>query len=483
MDKGITTKKSDNFNEWYQQIVTKGEFIMTAGIDGCYVMLPNGYGMWEHTQGYMDKHFKSIGVKNMYFPIFIKSADLEREKDHLDGFNPEVAWVTQVGTHELKKCDRLAIRPTSECGIYPIFSKLIRSHVDLPFKANQWCNVVRWEFKDATPFIRSREFLWQEGHTCHATAEGAEEEVLNILEFYNMVYTSVLAVPVIKGLKTEKEKFSGADKTYTVETFIGESGKAIQAATAHCLGQNFSKIFDIKFQDRDTGNKYVYQNSWGFTTRSIGVALMTHGDDNGAIVPPFVSNIQIVVVPIYKKKDELENIIKFYDDFIKPSLENYRVTFDGSNKKPGAKFNYWERIGVPIRIEIGGNEIKNNILTVHRRDTKVKETMALADLYESLYSLMVDITMDMYAKTLVKLKCSISVPTYKEEFFSLLNEKTMCLIQWCNTTECEDKIKEETGAKSLCIPMDDDYKLDLDGTPCMFCTKPTSISCLFGRSF
>lgn len=483
MDTGITVKKSENFNEWYQQVVTRGEFTMPYGIDGCYIMLPNGYSIWENIQGYMDKYFKGIGVKNMYFPIFIKKSALEKEKDHLEGFNPEVAWVKEVGNHKLEDRDKLAIRPTSECGIYPTFSKMIRSHVDLPLKANQWCNVVRWEFKDATPFIRSREFLWQEGHTCHATKESAITEAECMLEFYNRVYVSVLGVPVIKGLKTEKEKFSGADKTYTVETFIPETGKAIQAATSHCLGQNFSKIFDIKFQDENSGSKYVYQNSWGFTTRSIGVALMIHGDDAGAVVPPFVSNTQIVIIPIFKKKESLEKIKKYFNDNIKDQLRNYRLHFDDSNKKPGAKFNHWEKMGVPVRIEIGDKEMSENILTVCRRDTLEKERMSIDNLYESLFSLMADITMDLYNKALEKLKCSVSTPMIKSEFNTLLNDKKMCLIQWCNTTECEENIKTETGAKSLCIPTDDEFTLDVNGEPCMFCSKATSVCCLFGKSY
>lgn len=506
MESRITVTKETDFNEWYHQILLKGNFIKNSGVSGCYVILPNSYAIWENIQGFMDKHLKEKGVKNCYFPLFIRKENLEKEKDHLEGFNPEVAWVTKTGDHELAENNALAIRPTSECGMYPIFKDMVRNHNDLPLRLNQWCNVVRWEFKDATPFIRSREFLWQEGHTCHKDEASSIDEVLDILELYNMVYASVLAVPMIKGVKTEKEKFSGASRTFTVETFIKESGRAVQAATAHCLGQNFSKIFDIKFQDSDEAVKHVYQNSWGFTTRSIGIALMVHGDDAGAVVPPFVADVQIVVVPIHRKQKDLDEITEYYNKEVKPRLSKFRLHFDDSKKRPGAKYNYWERMGVPLRIEIGKREVRDRKITVCRRDNKAKGPLELEDsaaegydrestftdhLHKKIYDVMYGMTVNMYEKAEEKLVKSIKTPKNQTEFKDEIENKNMCLISWCNSTECEERIKEETGAKSLCLPLDKRFRIheqkSEDGEQkvktCMFSGKPCKVSCLFGKSY
>jgi prolyl-tRNA synthetase len=484
MIKGITVKKNENFQEWYQQTVYKGEFAKKVGISGCYVILSRANHMWESIRTHMDFHLKRKGVKNMYFPLFIRSSDLEKEKDHLEGFNPEVAWVMRTGNKNLSEKDKLAIRPTSECIIYPIISDMIENYKDLPFKINQWCNVVRWEFKDATPFIRSREFLWQEGHTCHESYDSAEAENLDILHLYKNTYAELLCVPTIAGCKTGSEKFSGADTTYTLEAFIPEAGKAIQAATSHNLGQKFSKIFDIKYQNAKMKNEYVYQNSWGFTTRSIGVALMVHGDDRGAVIPPHVAEIQIVVVPIFRKKHELDRLTEFYNQKLKPSLVNYRVYYDDTKKRPGEKFNKYERHGVPLRIELGLREIDNDKLTLCRRDTMKKTTIqykAIEHVDAIVFDILKEMNKDMYKKAEYKLLNSLTTPKNKGEFFANIESGKMSLIEWCDEKECEEALE---GCKSLCIP----FEVELDCNPvklekCMLCGRNTKIPCLFGKSY
>lgn len=484
MNKGITVKKSENFQEWYQQTVYKGEFAKKAGISGCYVIMSHANHMWESIRDYIDKSLKERGVKNMYFPLFIRSSDLEKEKSHLEGFNPEVAWVTRTGNKDLSEKDKLAIRPTSECIIYPIISDMIETYKDLPFKINQWCNVVRWEFKDATPFIRSREFLWQEGHTCHETFDSAEGENINILALYKRTYSDLLCVPTIAGCKTEKEKFSGADTTYTLEAFVAEAGKAIQAATSHNLGQNFSKIFNITFQNDKMKNEYVYQNSWGFTTRSIGVALMIHGDDRGAVLPPYVAEKQIVIVPIFRKKHELDKLEKYYTEVLRPSLGDYRVHFDTSKKRPGEKFNKWERFGVPLRIELGLRELNENRLTFCRRDTMEKtqiDSEITSDIYNMVNEMFDRMNNDMYKKAEDNLLSSVTTPANKEEFYENISSGKMTLIEWCEEKECEETLE---GCKSLCIP----FSIELDCEPidmkkCMLCGKDTKNQCLFGKSY
>jgi len=300
---GITAKKNEDFSDWYIQTLLKAELIEYTDISGCNVFRPGCFAIWEMIQQWFDHEIKKIGVKNAYFPCFVSERSLSKESEFIKGFSPEVAWVTKAGDKDLN--EKIAIRPTSETIMYPLFHKWIRSHRDLPLKLNQWCNVVRWEFKHPVPFLRGREFLWQEGHSAFATKEEADEEVLQILEIYRQVYEDLLAVPVIKGRKTEEEKFSGALYTTTVEAFIDSSGRAIQAATSHCLGQNFAKAFDIKFEGKDKDKEekeFVWQNSWGLSTRSLGVTIMVHGDDNGLVLPPRVASIQIVVVPITTKK-------------------------------------------------------------------------------------------------------------------------------------------------------------------------------------
>jgi prolyl-tRNA synthetase family I len=347
-------------------------FQCSYGLQGCYILRPASYRIWEAIQSYFDKEIKKLGVENAYFPIFVSASRLNQEKDHVAGFAPEVAWVTMSGDSPLE--EPIAVRPTSETVMYPSFAKWIRSHRDLPLKINQWNNVVRWEFKHPTPFLRSREFLWQEGHTAFATKEEADGEVVQILELYRSVYEDLLAVPVIKGRKSEKEKFAGGLYTTTVEAFIPYSGRAIQAATSHCLGQNFANIFDISFEDENRLRKKVYQNSWGLTTRSIGVMIMVHSDDKGLVLPPKVAPLQVVVVPIRIRvnQEEINSMLEQECGEYVSELEkrDIRVKLDSrKDKTPGWKFHHWELRGVCLRLEVGVKEFQSGEVVMVRRDT------------------------------------------------------------------------------------------------------------------
>lgn len=524
----ITAKKSDDFPSWYQQVVLKAEMISYYGISGCYVLLPNSYSIWEVIKENIDREIKERGVRNCYFPLFITKKNLEREQDHIDDFSPEVAWVTRTGNNDLttfepRKYKRdikyeiekllrnseddlleglkrvvnssetrneenyLAIRPTSECAIYSMLPSLINSHNDLPLKLNQWCNVVRWEFKDATPFIRSREFLWNEGHTCFSNRSDAIDEVKDIIRVYQEIYKRVLAVPTILGVKTEKEKFAGAEETYTVEAFISEVGRGVQGATSHCLGQNFSKMFDIKFQDKQSNASYVWQNSWGFTTRSIGVMLMTHGDDKGAVLPPLVANIQVVIVPIIFKSS-IQSVTDYVEK-VKTSLSPYfRVHVDNRDKNPGWKFNYWELRGIPLRIEVGPRDVDKWSLRICRRDTGNKEDIPFDPTFsthiQKVGETLENIQNCLYEKAYLKLNNSVSKPTDWPNFLASIDNKKICLITWCGKTRCEEYIKEESGAKSLCIPVDKEYSLDINqGSKCLRCGDKATTHCLLGRSY
>lgn len=372
-------------------------------VSGCYILRPWSYFIWDQIKDFFDKEIKKMGVNNCYFPIFVSKAALEREKDHIADFAPEVAWVTKSGSTDL--AEHIAIRPTSETAMYPAYARWIQSHRDLPLKMNQWNNVVRWEFKHPQPFLRTREFLWQEGHSAFATKAEAEEEVYAILDRYAAIYKEILAVPVIKGRKTEKEKFAGADFTTTIEAFISASGRAIQAATSHHLGQNFSKMFEIEFEDPVTQEKkHVFQNSWGVTTRTIGVLTMVHGDNMGLVLPPRVALYQVVIVPcgvtanlakeeeakLYEKCIEIEKTLK---------EAGVRAHYDDrDNYSPGWKFNYWELKGVPIRIELGPKDLAQNKFCAVRRDLMKKEFYEQNSMVDTIQKMMVTMHDDLYAK-------------------------------------------------------------------------------------
>ena len=513
---GIDVAKEDDFSGWYQQVLTKGDMLDYYDISGCYILKPPSYFIWEEIQQWFNKKIKSIGVKNCSFPMFISQEMLEREKDHIEGFAAEVAWVTHAGNTPLEK--KIAIRPTSETVIYPYYAKWIRSHRDLPLRLNQWNSVVRWEFKHPQPFLRTREFLWQEGHTCHLTQEGAGEEVLQILEWYAGVYEELLAVPVIRGQKTEKEKFAGALYTTTVEGYIPETGRGIQGGTSHCLGQNFSEMFGITVEDPSTkeGEKkpplHVWQNSWGLSTRVIGVMVMIHGDNRGLVLPPRVVEIQVIIVPvgITAKSTEQERS-SLYDqvDALATVLRAADVRVETDKRdgySPGYKFNDWEQKGVPLRLEFGPGESEGHFVTTSRRDIPGKDgkgKIAITELGKEVPELLETIQADLYKAADQKFKSHVKQITNWDNFVPALNAKNVCLIPFCLQEKCEDEIKElsarkevgdETpedakapsmGAKSLCIPFEQPEGIVKGETKCTNpkCGKMAEKWCLFGSEF
>lgn len=474
----VTSKKSEDFFDWYTQAITKSKLILYSDISGIYILLPTAQNIWENIQAYLNIQLKKQDIQNAYFPLLITKKNLELEKNHIAGFFPEVAWVTHAGSSELS--EKLAIRPTSEVAIYSVLPNLIRNYTDLPLKLNQWCSVVRWEFKDPIPFIRSREFNWSETHTAHRTESEANSEIQIAINIYRDIYKNLMAVPVISGFKTEFEKFAGADRTATLETFIPEPGKAIQAATAHNLGQNFSKIFNIKYQDINNQNLLVWQNSWGITTRAIGITIMTHGDDKGIIIPPNLAPVQIIIIPILIK-NKYQEIINYTNNIYDKIKNNFRVQLDNRQHTPGWKFNYWETMGVPLRIEIGLQEIAANQINLIKRNSHQKITLDInSDLNSELSNILKNIQAELYISAETKLYNNITKPNSLSEFESNLNNKKMVLIKWCNTDDCHQNIKNKYHAKSLCIP---DEIPEIANLNCLVCNNPGKITVLFGRSF
>lgn len=473
---GITAKKENDFSEWFTQVIQKAELIEYTDISGCYILRPRAYAIWESVKGYLDEKFSKLNVRNAYFPLFIPESLLKKESKHIEGFTPEVAWVTHSGNTKLS--EKLAVRPTSETIIYPAYSKWIRNYKDLPLKINQWCNVVRWEFKNPIPFLRSREFLWQEGHTAFATKEEAVEEAMQILGVYSDAYRDLYAVPMLKGKKTEKEKFPGADTTFSVETFL-PSGKAIQGATSHNLGQNFSKAFDIKFKDKDEKDKYIWQNSWGFTTRSIGVMIMTHSDDRGLILPPNVAENKVVIVPILF--DETKDKVLKEAKILEKNLEKYSpILDDREDYSPGWKFNEWEMKGIPVRIEIGPKDLEKNQAVLVRRDTLEKETIKLNEISSKVSSILKDIQNSLYKKAEKKLKESITEANDWKSFLEKIKNKKMVLAPFCSSEECENQIKDKSdGVKSICLPLEQPKKIG----KCVHCGKEGKVICYFAKSY
>jgi len=435
-EKGITAKKSENFSEWYTQVITKAELIEYTSVSGCIVYRPYSYEIWEGIKEYFDKEIKKLGVKNAYFPLFIPESLLTKEKEHVEGFSPEVAWVTHGGKSKL--AEKLAVRPTSETIMYDSYKKWIRSYQDLPLLINQWVNIVRWEFKHPMPFIRGREFLWQEGHTVHATEEGAEKETYVILDKYADVFEDLLAIPMLKGTKSEREKFAGANYTLSVETMFPD-GKAIQGATSHGLGQNFAKAFDIKFVDKDDKVKYGWQNSWGLSTRSIGIMIAVHGDDKGLVLPPKIAPIQVVVVPIIFEKTKDAVLTKANE--IAKSL-GVRVEFDDrENYSPGWKFNQWEMKGVPLRIEIGPKDLEKGHAMVVRRDTGEKTPIKFDDLKTKVKEMLDLIQKDLFSKAKKFLDSNMVDVTTMDEMKKAISEKKFVSIPWCGEPNVKNRLK------------------------------------------
>mmetsp|Transcript_5514 Transcript_5514/g.17253 ORF Transcript_5514/g.17253 Transcript_5514/m.17253 type:complete len:528 (-) Transcript_5514:30-1613(-) len=500
--KGIEYTKAGNFPKWYEQVILKSEMIEFFDISGCYILRPWSYSIWDAIRDFLDSKIKSIGVQNCYFPMFVSEAKLQAEKDHIEDFAPEVAWVTKSGQSDLN--EPIAIRPTSETIMYPAFKGWIHSHRDMPLKLNQWCNVVRWEFKHPTPFLRTREFLWQEGHTAYSNKADADVEVLQILDFYASVYEELLAVPVIKGKKTEKEKFAGGDYTTTVEAFIPATGRAIQGATSHSLGQNFGKMFKIEFEGADGKKAIPWQNSWGLTTRSIGVMVMVHGDDKGLVLPPRVAPLQVVIVPIVMKDVDNSALANLCAD-IATQLESAGVRVkvdDRENYNPGWKYSHWELKGVPLRIEMGPKDMAKRQVRIVRRDTGDKEDVPLSILTQKVALLLVTMQHELLSKARATRDAHIAQALTWEDFMVKIADGKMCLTPYCNEKEFEElvktKSKEEAIAaqggeeedersatqlavKTLCIPYDAPPLPE--GTKCFISGKPAICWTLWGRSY
>jgi prolyl-tRNA synthetase len=475
---GITVKKDEDFSEWYTQVIQRAELIEYTDVSGCIVFRPYSYAIWEEIQKHIDKLIKERGVKNAYFPLLIPEKLLMKEKEHVEGFTPEVAWVTHAGNTKLS--ERLAIRPTSETIMYDAYKKWIRSHRDLPLKINQWCNVVRWEFKHAVPFLRTREFLWQEGHTVFATKKEAEDEVLDILEnVYAKTLKDVLALPSLLGRKSENEKFAGAEHTLSAEIFL-PNGKAIQACTSHYLGQNFAKAFDITFLNEKSEREFVHQNSWGFTTRTIGIAIMMHSDDKGLILPPNAAPIQAVIVPIMfdNTKDEL---LKKCEE-IKKSLKGIRVELDSRDEyTPGYKYHEWEMKGAPIRIEFGPKDMEKGHAVLVRRDTGSKEFAKLEDLAHKIKETLLDIHEKLYIKAEKLMEENIKDADTWKEFINIIEDKKIAKAAFCNGKKCEEELKDKSGgAKSINIPFNSHVH---KGQTCIHCGKEAMMIALFAKSY
>ncbi|XP_043249227.1 bifunctional glutamate/proline--tRNA ligase [Colletes gigas] len=504
---GIEAKKEENFFKWYSQIITKSGMIEYYDVSGCYILRPWSFAIWKIIKEYVDKEITELGVQECYFPIFVTRSVLEKEQAHIADFAPEVAWVTKCGESDL--AEPIAIRPTSETVMYPAYAKWLKSGVELPLKLNQWNNIVRWEFKDPKPFLRTREFLWQEGHTAFATKAEADEEVMTILNLYARVYEDLLAVPVVKGRKTEKEKFAGGDYTTTVEAFIPTNGRAIQGGTSHHLGQNFSKMFNIQLEGAVEGDEktFVYQNSWGLTTRTIGVMIMVHGDDKGLVLPPNVASIQAIIVPCgitaNTTSQERELLFKECNALFQElsTDKTLRVKADyRKNRTPGWKFNDWELKGVPVRIELGPKDLLKNQVTFVRRDTSERIQVDRLNVLTALRTVLTNIQSSLFSKAKINLNEHIKCVDNWNDFCTELNKKNMLLSPFCGDCSCEDNIKadsarEETGeepealsmgAKSLCIPFEQPTtSKPLDTQNCIYpsCQNKPKFYTLFGRSY
>ncbi len=473
----LTAKKAENISEWYTQVIINSEFVDYSAVSGMMVYRPDSYFAWDTLKEATDRLFKEAGVQNVYFPLFIPERLLEKEKEHVEGFSPEVAWITHAGKSELS--ERLAVRPTSETIMYDSFSRWIRSWRDLPIRYNIWASVVRWEFKHPTPLLRSREFLWNEGHSAFATLEEAEKERDQILDIYEKVTREYLALPGIRGRKTEKEKFSGAIASYSIEHLMPD-GYSLQGPDHHSDGQNFAKAFDIQFTDKDGIKKYVYQNTYAISTRELGAMVLTHGDDKGLVLPPKLARIQVVIIPIYNnaKKDEILDYSRLIHERIKDKIRSYLD--DRDEYTPGWKYNEWEIKGVPIRLEIGKRELGSRKVTVVRRDTGMKETINFDGLETTLQSLLEDIHSTLYSRALDFLNSHI-FPVDRYEDLKKLVGKGFVQAPWCGSGDCEDKVKEETGAKISNLPSDAQHKAK--GKKCVYCGRDALHIANFAKSY
>ena len=467
------TSMDVDFAQWYTDVVKKAELVDYTSVKGCMVIKPAGYAIWELLQRQLDERFKKAGVENVYLPMFIPESLLQKEKDHVEGFAPEVAWVTHGGMQPLQ--ERLCVRPTSETLFCDFYKNDIHSYRDLPRVYNQWCSVVRWE-KTTRPFLRSREFLWQEGHTAHATAQEAQERTIQMLNIYADFCREVLAIPVIKGRKTDKEKFAGAVATYTIEALMHD-GKALQSGTSHNFGDGFAKAFGIQFADKDNGQKYVHQTSWGVSTRLIGGIIMVHGDNEGLVLPPRVAPVQVCIIPIQQKKEGV--LDKAYA--LRGILEkNFRVKVDDSDKSPGWKFAEAEMRGACLRLEVGPKDIEAGKCVLCRRDTREKVEVAFEELESRVGELLDTIQREMLQRAEAHMASHTYTASTMEEFENLFREKSgFVKAMWCGCQECEDKIKEKLAVTSRCMPFEQENVADT----CVCCGKPAKKMVYWGRSY
>ena len=467
------TSMDEDFAQWYTDVVKKAELTDYSSVRGCMILRPAGYAIWENIQKELDRRFKEIGVENVYMPLFIPESLLQKEKDHVEGFAPEVAWVTQGGLDPLP--ERLCVRPTSETLFCDLYSNIIHSYRDLPKVYNQWCSVVRWE-KTTRPFLRSMEFLWQEGHTAHATAEEAEERTIQMLNVYADFCEQVLAIPMIKGRKTDKEKFAGAEATYTIEALMHD-GKALQSGTSHNFGDGFAKAFGVQYTDANNKLQYVHQTSWGMSTRIIGAIIMVHGDDSGLVLPPRIAPTQVMIIPINQKKEGvLEKAQK-----VKAALsEKFTVKLDDSNKNPGWKFSEQEMRGIPVRIEIGPKDIEAGQAVIVRRDNREKTVVSLDNITEAVGEILEKMQADMLAKATAHRDANTHEAHNWEEFTDILTRKQGFIkAMWCGDRACEEAIKDETGATTRCMPFEQEHLSDV----CVHCGKPAKTMVYFGKAY
>jgi len=468
------TNMDEDFASWYTDIILKAELVDYAPVKGFMVIRPYGYAIWENIQSVLDKKFKETGHTNAYFPLLIPESLLNKEKEHVEGFAPEVAWVTHGGSNELG--ERLCIRPTSETIISTMYSKWVKSYRDLPVLINQWANVVRWE-KTTRPFLRTAEFLWQEGHTLHETSNEAEEETIRMLNIYADVFENYLAIPVIKGRKSDKEKFAGAVATYTIEAMMHD-GKALQSGTSHFFGDGFAKAFDIKYQGRDGKEAYPFQTSWGVSTRSIGGIIMTHGDERGLKLPPRIAPIQVVIVPFAQHKD---GVLDKVEEIRKTLSANYRVEADIRDyQTPGYKCNHWELRGVPVRVEIGPKDIEQGQCILFRRDTCEKEIVSLDNIEKRVGELLEEIQANMLEMARQNRINKTKTAHNLDEYLKIFEEADgFVKMMWCGERNCEDKLKELTSATIRCIPFEEEHL----GDTCCVCGKAAKHMVYTGKQY
>ena len=467
------TSMEDDFAQWYTDVVKKAELVDYGSVRGCMIIRPYGYAIWENIQHILDGMFKATGHQNVYMPMLIPESLLQKEKDHVEGFAPEVAWVTMGGEEKLE--ERLCVRPTSETLFCEHYSHIIHSYRDLPKLYNQWCSVMRWE-KTTRPFLRSAEFLWQEGHPMHETAEEAKAETVRMLNIYAEMCEKYLAIPVVKGVKTDKEKFAGAEQTYTIEAMMHD-GKSLQSGTSHYFGDGFARAFDIQFTDRSNTLQYPHQTSWGMSTRIIGAIIMTHGDNNGLVLPPAIAPVQVMVVPIAQHKEGVAETASALCDRLKKS---FRTDIDLSENSPGWKFAQYEMKGVPLRLEIGPKDIEAGQCVLVRRDNREKTFVKLEDLETEIARLLQEIHDSLYQKALANREANTYIAHDMDEMHKVADGtngfyKTM----WCGDLACELRMKDEIGVTSRCMPLEQE---DL-GATCVCCGKPAKHMIIWGKAY